>query len=218
MSISRATLLLLAVLLTTAVSAKTIYVDDDAAGSGDGTSWTDAYAALQDALAAASSGDEILVAAGVYKPDRGVGINPGNRNVSFSLKAGVILRGGIGGTSTLSGDLLGNDALDFTNRGDNSHRVVTCTVGWAASPTLDGFTVTGGCALADPFQGGGLYCATNASPVITNCVFRDNIAQTGGALHTDNFRSTISNCSFINNVATAGGALCTTFDVRACGT
>jgi len=47
---------------------KTIYVDDDAQLGGNGQIWGTAYHYLQDALAAASSGDLIWVAQGIYKP------------------------------------------------------------------------------------------------------------------------------------------------------
>ncbi len=47
-----------------------IYVDDDAAPSGDGLSWQTAYRFLQDALAVSVAGDEIRVGPGEYWPDR----------------------------------------------------------------------------------------------------------------------------------------------------
>jgi len=82
-------------LLTSAsatVHAKIIYVDDDANGVNDGFSWADAFNYLQDALAASQSGDEIRVAQGVYKPDQGAGITPGNREATFQLITGVTLK------------------------------------------------------------------------------------------------------------------------------
>jgi len=56
-----------------AFAGQVIYVDADAAGPNDGTSWENAYNYLQDALADASSAEkpvEIRVAQGVYRPDR----------------------------------------------------------------------------------------------------------------------------------------------------
>ena len=109
--------------MVSTAAAQTIYVDADANGLNNGSSWMDAYRYLQDALAAALSGDEIWVAEGIYKPDQGVGITPGDREATFQLKNGVTLKGGYAGLgepdpnardiqlyeTILSGDLNGND-------------------------------------------------------------------------------------------------------------
>ena len=73
-------------------------MDRDAPGPvHDGTTWTRAFLTLQDALAVAGSGDEIWVAQGVYKPDEGAGVTPGDRAASFTLTEGLTIRGGFAG-------------------------------------------------------------------------------------------------------------------------
>jgi len=84
-----------------------IYVDDDANGANDGSSWPDAYNYLQDALTAAWSGDEIWVAQGIYKPDQGAAVTPGDREATFQLIDGVTLKGSYAGAS--SGDAASTD-------------------------------------------------------------------------------------------------------------
>jgi len=70
-----------------------IYVNDDAKGKNNGTSWTDAFNLLQSALDGANSGDQILVAEGTYYPTKKAGgIN--ERNKAFQLKKGVGVYGG----------------------------------------------------------------------------------------------------------------------------
>ena len=71
----------------------TIYVDVDATGDNDGTSWEDAHTTLQPALDEAADGDEIWVAAGTYTPT--YLFSPGDpRSATFQLKNGVALYGG----------------------------------------------------------------------------------------------------------------------------
>jgi parallel beta-helix repeat protein len=106
--------------------SKTIYVDDDATGANNGTSWGNAYRFLQDALADANSAEkpvEILVAQGVYRPDQGADQALSDREATFQLINDVTLKGGYSGLgvtdpnardirlneTVLTGDLASND-------------------------------------------------------------------------------------------------------------
>ncbi len=114
---------ILLILSSIASAGQTIFVDIDAAGTGTGSSWYNAFNYLQDALAVASESDEIRVAEGVYKPDQGDGITPGDRSETFQLISDVAVVGGYAGwdkpapnardvrryETILSGDLNGND-------------------------------------------------------------------------------------------------------------
>jgi len=193
---------------------KIIYVDDDAAGTNDGSSWANAYNDLQDALADANSADkpvEIRVAQGIYKPDQGANQTPGDRDATFMLVNDVILKGGFGETNPnvrnidlyetiLSGDLLGND-IDVENpedlfreptRFENSRHVLTLPNNFIVA-TLDGFVVNGG----NPHESGPF--------------------GTGGGLNTDggligelenaDSSITVRNCTFSRNSAAFGGGV-----------
>jgi hypothetical protein len=70
------------------VHASIIFVDAGAAAGGDGQSWAAAYDYLQDALAAASSGDQIWVAKqsiqdGVLESRYSILEGPGTLNLSL---------------------------------------------------------------------------------------------------------------------------------------
>src|SRR5690606_37580377 len=67
-----------------------VYVKHDAAGSGDGSDWTNAYTGLQEAISAAAGGTQIWVAAGIYKPTA----NTTERTATFTLKDDVEIYGG----------------------------------------------------------------------------------------------------------------------------
>jgi hypothetical protein len=169
-----------------------IYVDKRATGLKNGSSWTNAYGSLQDALDAAQVGNEIRVAQGAYKPDAGKNVTAGDRNATFELKAGVALKGGyagIGGPdpnardialyeTILSGDLKGDDGVVLRahdlyselRRTDNSLHVVSA---WSADSKtlLEGVTITAG----NSVDGAGLWLI-RSDAVISQCILRANRA------------------------------------------
>jgi hypothetical protein len=201
--------------------APVLYVDADAPGSNNGTSWDDALHELRAALclaARASTVAEIRVAEGVYKP-AGAG---GLRTRTLQLVNGVALLGGYAGyghadpdkrdvelyETILSGDLNGDDGPEFANNTENSYHVVT---GSGTGPTtrLDGFTITAGNANAEAStpegRGGGLYIDAGALAV-ERCTFRQNRAAHGGAMATaNNSEPTIQRCTFAENSARSAG-------------
>jgi hypothetical protein len=216
---------------------RTLYVDGDALGDNDGSSWPDAYNCLQGALAAAQYGDQIRVAQGVYQPDRRFVVGrraqimaTGDRTDTFQLINDVTLIGGFAGIegadpnernlqvfeTILSGDLNGDDGPDFTSNSENSYHVVTGS-GTDNTAVLNGFVITAGNANVGTFPdsrciGGGMYNFTG-SPKISNCIFRNNYAFSGGAgmFNSDNSDPLLENCHFIENVTEEDGAGMTNF-------
>ncbi|MCC7293692.1 MAG: hypothetical protein IT449_16665 [Phycisphaerales bacterium] len=204
---------------------RVIYVNDDATGSGDGTSWENAMPSLKDALDFAAAGDEIWVAAGVYKPSR----HPDNRAASFLLISGVGVYGGFAGfekdrsqrdpalnSTTLSGDLRGDDGPDFAHTGDNSLHVVKVDVGGAA-PVLDGFTIAGGNASGNrhtPAASGGGVVIRRGSFNLVNCTVIDCQGALGGGLYNAGpGYVTLTNCTVARNRAHSGGGACGPFEL-----
>ncbi|MEE4602885.1 MAG: InlB B-repeat-containing protein [Desulfobacteraceae bacterium] len=187
-----------------------VFVNADALGANNGSSWADAFVDLNNALAIAQTGDEIWVAEGVYLPGT-------ERLSSFQLKQNVSLFGGFKGHETsinernwkenetiLSGDINGDD-VGIENNTENVFHVL---IG-ANDAVLDGFIVTGGHANGSypHFYGAGVY-NWPASPIISNCKFINNRAEAGGgALFFVNSNPIIDKCLFIDNYGQMGGAI-----------
>jgi predicted outer membrane repeat protein len=215
-------------------AARQVYVDADAKGNNDGSSWADAYNHLQDALAAVSSGDKILVAQGVYKPDRGKAAALGDRAATFQLINGVVIRGGYAGCgqpdpnardiqaykTILSGDLNDDDEPNFANNGDNSYHVVAGS-GTDQTAVLVGLIIKGGmynrsgrptvisCTFADnlAWRGGGMR-NYHSSPSLTNCKFSNNSARdAGGGMYNYSSSPVLTDCTFSENSALNGGGI-----------
>ena len=187
-----------------APEATRYYVAKTGNGS-DGLSWAKAFTKLQDALSAASSGDQIWVAKGVY--------TPGTNEIDFfDLVPGVALYGGFDtgdvvltdrdwetNLTVLSGDIGGDDFTDGNGvvsdtgniNGDNAYHVVAAAF-VTGSTELDGFTITAGQADGINFpstNGGGFFCyglgGGMCSPSLRNVNFSGNLASVGGAMYND---------------------------------
>jgi len=222
----------IASVMVTAIAGTTgtLYVDMTATGANDGSSWTNAFTDLQDALNATSACgaiNAIWVAAGTYIP------HTSDRNVSFEISEGVSLQGGFaGGESTasaadptsnptiLSGDLAGNDIPNATgcaaNNGENSYTVVSVPSNVTNATSMNGFTITGGkgegsiLTLIEQRSGGGLDNWSSAT--FENMIFEGNCSVLGGAVYAggvnNNSDSEFINCIFRNNHTTlSGGAV-----------
>lgn len=194
-------------------SGNNIYVDPNATGNDDGSSWIDAFNYLQDALSVAVSGDRIIVAEGVYKPDQNTA-NPegtGDEGATFQLVDGVEIYGGFptGGTNLwtdrdiiehetiLSGDIGVQD--DTT---DNSDHVVTGG-GTDSTAILDGITIRDG----NGSSGAGIY-NNSGGPMIQNCTIADNTGTSyGGGVYNNSSTASYINCTFTGNTGNYGGAM-----------
>ncbi len=198
--------------LPPALPAHVLGVDKNATGSGNGRSWSNAFTDLQSALAAATPGTEIWIAAGTYTP------HTSDRTVSFQMKENVNIYGGFAGTeltrtertpsltdfvTVLSGDLSGNDDYETpgTTLDENSYRVTR----GANNAILDGVTIQGGNRSGDSSTGAGMY-NFGVSPTLTNIIFRNNSAADGAAMYNYNASPTLTNVTFSDNKSLYRGA------------
>ncbi|MGJ8725708.1 MAG: right-handed parallel beta-helix repeat-containing protein [Roseibacillus sp.] len=191
-----------------------IYVDASATGSNNGTSWTNAYNNLQDALAAVPSfGSSILVAEGVYYPDEGGSTTNNDSSARFSIPENAILFGGYpagGGSAstrdpyhnrtTLSGDITQDDIpakkgnpTEFV--GTNSLTVVSITSGNLTS--LDGFEIRNGDIGINFHGSAGAVCERT----IEQCfIVNNSIGVRMTSLHKSSFTIPLFiNCQFSGN-------------------
>jgi len=133
------------------------------------------FLTIQEAIDAATDGDEVKVDPGIYL-----------ETINFLGKA-IWLHSSDGPEVTI---------IDAQQTGT----VVTCNSGEGSDTVLEGFTITGGSA-----DSGGGMLNENSSPTVTNCTFSGNTASDefgrGGGMYIDSGNPVISDCTFTENMA-----------------
>jgi hypothetical protein len=200
------------------------YVNKNATGANNGTSWANAYTDLQNAISASSANDSIFVTSNVYYPTTTT-----DRNISFVIKDGLKLYGGVNGTETslsqrdfktnvtvLSGDI---GTVDVNT--DNSCNIIAVAGLNSLGCLIDGFAIRDGQATANysylynrvtinQYQGAGIVSVNNLALIkINNCIITNNFTginpiPQGGGHYNDNSLTEVTNSIYSNN---AGGGI-----------
>ena len=147
------------------------------------------YRTIQSAIDDANDGDIVIVAGGIYR-------GTGNRDINFKGKA-ITVRSENGAANCI---------IDCQGSESEPHRGFYFHSGEGPNSVLRGFTVTGG-FVTDSYLGGAGVLCSDASPKITNCIFRGNSAVLGGGGLCYIYSSSpeIINCTFYNNSVQYGG-------------
>lgn len=188
-----------------------IYVDINASGANDGTSWNDAYIDLQDAITEATNSpgieDDIYISEGVYVPTATT-----NRFFSFDLPSEVNLYGGF----SPSNGAIDLDTRDFRmyetilsgdigvegDASDNSNRVIRISSGFGVE--IDGVTVR------DANGSGGIDLYGSYITIRNSKILDNHSTEFGGGINILGInKSTITclNTVFIGNTGIKGGAV-----------
>ena len=199
-----------------------IYVDHNATGSNNGSSWANAYNELSTALQASipSNGNDIWVATGTYTPGS-------SRSSTFEVQSGQRIIGGFDGLELTEEEadpevnptILSGNIGDPNSSADNAYHVISINSVKDSVVILQGLIVEQGNAngSGNDAYGGGLLSINNtavdkARYYIRDCIFRNNYGDYGGgmAMIVENFAIdtvNIQQCEFRNNTADYGGAL-----------
>ncbi|HWX18319.1 MAG TPA: choice-of-anchor Q domain-containing protein [Candidatus Binatia bacterium] len=168
-------------LVSSLTSATTRYVDSTNPNPAPPyTSWSTAATNIQDAIDAASPGEQVLVTNGVYQS--------GGRPAPDGFMTVVVV------TNQLTLQSV-NGASVTAIDGGQSMRCVYLTNG----AMLTGFTVSKGKNLSG--LGGGVCCGSFSNEVVASCLVLSNSASSGGGIN----RGTVSNCVIAWNTSSGSG-------------
>lgn len=157
-------------LLISSSFGDTFYVDLLATGNSDGSSWQDAFTGIQDGINAASDGDRVVVAEGIYF----------EHDIDFKGAEITVISSNGPENTIVDGETESCVFYFHTNENKNS--------------VLSGFTIKNG----KRSTGGGIYC-NSSSPTIDSCIITENSASYGGGIYCRSSSVEIIQCVIINN-------------------
>ena len=206
------------------VGQSKFFVNENATGANNGTSWNDAFTNLQDAIDACGGQlDTIWVAAGKYIPNKRLDQST-SRTETFLLNKKIALFGGFSGIETKLSERNPNNSIsrlsgDLNNDNSLNNNAVHVVVIDNKNVLLDGFTISDGYANKNidggsGVRGAGVYHRAKGGEVI-NCYFSNNHSKnsggnkgTGAAIYLDEKSElTVEGCSFISNTVPHAGSV-----------
>jgi len=215
--------------LTQVAYSNTIYVDIDALGANDGSSWADAYTELQTAIDAAIVNDNIWIADGTYYPTEAP-TGTQLRDYSFHYDFQLNLYGGFNGSETLLTQrnfttnitILSGDIGVIGDNIDNCYHVLV-TQGITSEAIIDGLIIKDGKGSGTAASGIVYSGATTrrdrgtgmnhmqSNIKIVNCVVEHNNSlgsiDRGGGVYVFNGFLSVQNSIFRHNFGNFGGAI-----------
>jgi predicted outer membrane repeat protein len=184
-----------------AESTGIIYVNADATGYNYGTNWDHAFTSLESALSVASSGNQIWIAEGIYKPSAENGTGVGEDFYTFKLKSGVAVYGGFNGMEQeleernwsvnrvyLDGNLGSNRVFHVVTAGSNCNE----------ETILDGVTIRNGQASGSTaaFRNGANLFVSGSSPKFRNLsIYSGTCGNYGANVYVENSEAEFDDCS-----------------------
>ena len=158
----------------TTTNIDVLYVNAGVSSSGDGTSWAQAFKTIPEAIAAATSGDTVLVKYGTYTS-------------SITIDGKDIRLASDDGTHNTY-ETAATDASQCIIDGENSHRLFTFSNGETLDAVVNGFTIQNGRASV-----GSAIELHSSSVTIKNCIIQGNLATAyGGAILCDGKNSSVT--------------------------
>lgn len=182
-------ILTILVIFSQSASAQTVLrVDQSATGTGDGSSWTNAYANLQSALdaAALSAPAEVWIKADTYLPTAS-----SDQTIAFLIKDQVTIYGGFDGSETLLSQrdpsknisLLSGDIGISKDSTDNSHSVLVVDPSTASNVTVDGVRIAHSFSPSTIGVNGAISVTSAGSVLnVNDCAFYNNIGFLGAGI------------------------------------